>query len=268
MEMKNNYNIYLVQFKQMIGIKNEVEITLDGELKVEKTEDFNAKELISKKIDERLDMQSTYLKLKNLENMKNISISYLTPSFLLKFSADPSFQYDISKSDTWKEADNAWKQRSGMLMFALSLPVDSWLPFSKTQMDILKYNYDMKKLNVSIKQMKQMAEVEIESIILKLKKSISSLESLKLNVKLAEKAFKMADDAYKVGSKELLDVEDAQSKLNSAKFNLMKEEYNYITGLLDLEYSLEVGTSSGGASTGGGSATQGADSSGAGAEAY
>ena len=39
---------------------------------------------------------------------------------------------------------------------------------------------------------------------------------------------------------ELLEVKDSERDLNTAKLEVLKEKYNYITGLLDLEYALNA----------------------------
>ena len=38
----------------------------------------------------------------------------------------------------------------------------------------------------------------------------------------------------------MLDVKDAESQLNQAKLGLINSKYEYLTGLLDLEYSLNI----------------------------
>jgi outer membrane protein TolC len=39
---------------------------------------------------------------------------------------------------------------------------------------------------------------------------------------------------------ELLDVRDAENQLNQAKLGLVNEKFNYLSGLLDLEYTLNT----------------------------
>ena len=178
-----------------------------------------------------------------LKNVRNIHIASLTPSLMLKFSVDPTFQKDAGKDnwfgDSTYMSDN-WKQRSGMFMLGLSLPLDYYFPFSSKQMDIVNSGYQIKQTELALEQLKNGAEIEIKSLVMKLQKSIKSLKTLKLTEEVAEKAYRLAEVAYKAGSKELLEVQNSELELKKAKINLMTEEYNYTTALLDLEYALNI----------------------------
>jgi len=252
-ELKNNYEIAKFSFKQTIGLKREVNLNLNGNLELPaELNEYDPEKLIEKYVEKRLDVQSMNLTLKTLNNVKNISIAGLTPSFLFKFTADPKFTADITNTshqswynsynkdggDKWKKKDSdLWKQSGGMLMFAVSLPLDSWLPFSKEQMGIINANFNIKQSEVGLRQMKLGAELEIQSLTMKIAKSKSSISNLKLNIALAEKAYKMADEAYKAGSKEFNDVQDQELEKRKAEINLLQEQYNYLTAILDLEYA-------------------------------
>lgn len=98
----------------------------------------------------------------------------------------------------------------------------------------------IEKTKLGLQQAKEGAELEIQSIVMRLNKSVQSLETLKLNVALAQKVYEMAMEAYNAGNKELLEVENAEIELNKAKLEVIKEKYNYKTGLLDLEYALNT----------------------------
>ena len=49
--------------------------------------------------------------------------------------------------------------------------------------------------------------------------------------------------SYRNGTSELLDLRDAEDQLNQAKLGLANEKYNYLSGLLDLEYMLNTNLS-------------------------
>lgn len=245
-EYINNYEIALIQFKQTLGIKSNVKILLtESEIESEK-KDFDYKELINKYLSKRLDFQSIDITLKQRINQKNVAISALTPVFTLSYTFDPTFQYDLAKYDDWKdkEINDLWKQNSGMLMLSFSIPLSAYFPFSSEQMKIVNANYDIKMAEIDREQKIQNAEVEIQQLVSKLEKSKKQIEFLKLNVDLAQRSYKLAEDAYRAGTRDILEVEDAQNKLNTARYNLLREEYNYTISLLDLEYALEVGSPS------------------------
>ena len=59
-------------------------------------------------------------------------------------------------------------------------------------------------------------------------------------MELAEKAYNMTYEAYRVGTTEILDVRDSESQLSQAKLGLLNEKYTYLTTLLDLEYAINA----------------------------
>lgn len=245
-EYMTNYEIALIQFKQTLGLKKDIKIKF-VETKIEsEKKDFDYKELINKYLSKRLDFKSIDISLKQKINQRNLAISSLTPIFMLSYNFDFTFQDDLAKYDNWKDKsiNNLWKQTNGTLLLSFSIPLNAYFPFSSEQMKIVNANYDIQISEIDKKQKIQNAEVEIQQLISRLDKSKKQIEFLKLNLELAEKSYNLAEDAYKSGTRDLLEVEDAQNKLNTARYNLLREEYNYTINLLDLEYALEVGSTS------------------------
>jgi outer membrane protein TolC len=50
----------------------------------------------------------------------------------------------------------------------------------------------------------------------------------------------MTSIAYRNGTTELLDVREAETQLNQAKLALASEKFNYLSGLLDLEFAINT----------------------------
>ena len=237
-EMKNGYEASLLSFKQMIGIKKDVVLTFAAKIESEKKK-FDANEIINRYIYKNLDLSVLDYSVKNAINARNISISQLTPSFSFGYTTDPTFNnYPLNGS--WFEDMDEWKQQTGAFTLSFSIPVSSFVPFSKEQMDIARGQFSINAAKFKYDDLKQKKELEIEKTIMGLDKSKESLEVLKLNVALAKRAFNKAEEAYRLGTKELLDVQNSELELNNAKLNLLKEEYNYTTGLLDLEYLINT----------------------------
>jgi len=57
---------------------------------------------------------------------------------------------------------------------------------------------------------------------------------------LAERAYELALEAYNVGSRELLEVRNAEQDLQDARLQLLQEKSAYTAALLDLEYALNT----------------------------
>lgn len=72
-------------------------------------------------------------------------------------------------------------------------------------------------------------------IILKLKEIHQSFESLKFNVSIAEKVYKLTERAFYEGDKNTLDVDDSEEKFEEAQLKLNKAFYDYYCYNIDLE---------------------------------
>jgi len=261
MEMKNGYSIALLNFKQMIGIKRSVEIELNGEISATKIF-LNYSELESKYMNNNLDLKLMLNAIQSLQNLKYISISSMTPSFIISYTLDPYFtkdalQYNWFKKTIQKNSDQRdyknkailndadyrywyWNQNAGMLGFTISIPVSSFIPFSREQMKIVQSQFQINQNKISYQKMKEKFELQLQTTVMSMQKSTESINVLKLNINLAQRAYQKAEEAYAAGSKELLDVQNSELELKKAEVNLLKEELNYTSGLLDLEYILNT----------------------------
>ncbi len=238
LELENAYATASMAFKNSIGISGKTEVDLIDMMSVE-TVEIDRDKILAKSLVNRSDIKQLNQTIKMMENVRGMNIASLTPSFLMRFTVDPSFQKDPVKDDWFGDStymtDN-WKQRSGSLLLGISVPVDSWFPFSGTQMKIVESNFTLEQLNITKKQILQGNEIEIESIIMKLEKSIKSMEALSLNVEIAREAMTLSEQAFNAGSKDLIDLQSAELEYKKAKNNLLQEKYNFNTGLLDLRY--------------------------------
>lgn len=239
-EMTLGYTTAINSFKMMLGINFREEVELKGSIDVE-PDIFNFEKLISEFLEGRFDLLSLRKNISILENTrKGLIARSMTPTVMLGLNFDPAFTKDPFKSSWFGNIGEEWIQQSGMFRLTVALSLDSFLPFSSARINIKEMENSIEKTKLGLQQAKEGAELEIQSIVMRLNKSVQSLETLKLNVALAQKVYEMAMEAYNAGNKELLEVENAEIELNKAKLEVIKEKYNYKTGLLDLEYALNT----------------------------
>jgi outer membrane protein TolC len=239
-EIENGYEIAVLAFKQLLGIESDQEIIFDGVIEPESLE-LDAQELITKYISNRLDIRGLVAAIDSLENQrKGLILLNYTPAVSLMFSMDPTFTKNPFRDSWFRDADNDWMQSQGMFGITLSMNLDGLIPGSSTQLEIKKLKEEIAKMKLNLEQVIQGSELEIESIIMNLEKSMESLESLKLNVELAERAYELAEEGYRAGIRELIEVENAEDNLNMARLEVLKEKFNYISNILDLEYALNT----------------------------
>jgi outer membrane protein TolC len=125
----------------------------------------------------------------------------------------------------------------------LSMSLSELLPVSGTTNDVRAADDGREALRAGLAQALQAAEVEIITTVQTINKSVQMIKAKELNVELAQRAYNLAEEAYNAGGKSLLDVEDAEDKLQEARFELLREKVNYINGIIDLEAAVNRGIS-------------------------
>ncbi len=238
-DMLVGYQSMLLGFKQQLGLPNRVDIDLEGSIEAEPIA-LKADPLIDAYITNRLDIQSLVKQLEILRNSRDVTIAGMTPSVALTLSFDPAFANDPFEDPWFEDVENDWAQRSGMFGITVSVPLQKLLPFSSTWVELANTKDNIEKMQTGLMQAVRGAELEIETTVMKMKKSLESIEAMEMNVDLAKRAYDMAEEAYNAGNRELLEVKDAEDDLRDARVKLLAEKYNYSAGLLDLEYALNV----------------------------
>jgi len=239
-EMELGYTTMLDGFKMLLGIDLSKDINLEGTISVDPVK-LNTQKLTETFLPRRLDMQMMRNSLQSLKIQRSaLKLRTMTPMLILGWNMDPAYSLDPWENNWFKNMKDNWNQQSGMLRITLAMSLDSLLPWSSAQAGIKDMGDGIRKMEIGMTQAKTAAEMEIKSLVMQLNKSMIQLETLDLNVNLAEKAYSMSMEAYNAGSKELLEVEDSERDLSNAKLEVLKEKYKYNTGILDLEYALNA----------------------------
>ena len=228
---KTSYETQLMSFKNLLGLDLEQVIDIEGSLDVTVL-DLDALSLIDSYLAKRLDVQSA---VKNLEIQENIrdatKIGNRSPSLTISGDWD-NYAYDSSDLKDWDDAMS--------LTLSLSMPLNGFIPGSSDTLDIKDAERDVKQARLSLEETMEDAEQEIRSLVMELEGYRENMEITGISVELARKTYEMTESAYQFGTKEILDVESAQNKLLSANQDLLESRYNYLSGLLDLEYALNT----------------------------
>lgn len=217
----------------MLGLPQGTKIKLSGEINPTFVT-LNADELYQQYLAKNLDIQAMK---KNIELLKiqysaqNLQI--FTPAISLSYGYQPVLS-DITAD--WKDQDN-WYD-NGSFSVTLAWNLSNLLPFSSSSINNADVYSNYQKLKLTLSTMEENAKVEINNLVNSLNQSKDAIESSNRSISLAQKSYNMTSIAYKNGTTELLDVRDAETQLNQAKLSLLSEKYNYLSGLLDLDYSI------------------------------
>ena len=233
MKQEQAMNQQLDLFGFMLGLPAGTKITLEGAINPSFV-DLNPDKLISLYAQNHPDILSLQ---KNLEILNlNLSLQNMqayTPALQLSWG----FQPVVSKiSSNWIDTymDN------GAFSATLAWNLTNLLPFSANRQSAKDTKDNIRKLELSLETLIEKTELDIRTKVDALAQSQAAIEASAGNIQLAQRSYDMTLVAYRNGTVELLDVRDAENQLNQAKLGLANEKFNYLSGLLDLEYTLNT----------------------------
>ncbi len=149
----------------------------------------------------------------------------------------PSLSLSASYQPTY--AMESWSD-SGSLTASLSFSLDSLMPWSNARSTASTAEDTVTKLESQLAAAKDSASMEIRSLVKQIAQSRSALESKQLNETLAEKTYRLTEEAYRFGTKDILRLQSAQDSLAQARLDVSQEAYTLQAAILDLEYILGV----------------------------
>jgi len=236
-QAENGFRLSLAQFAMFLGLPYDTPFEL---IPVENETAFiplDVRELISKAASGKPDIQELKHNILMLKSARKAQIFSLLPALTLSWNTQPVFIKDPWKDD-WGEKDN-W-QKSGGFTISLGLRLNSLIPFSADFQGIKNMDDQIRIANIGLAQLVQGTEIEIYNTILSLEKTRITTEAQTQTVNLAERSYRLTEQAYRSGLQDLLQVQNAELELKQAKVSMLEQHFNYLNGLLDLEYAIGV----------------------------
>jgi outer membrane protein TolC len=235
-EQRVSYAASLMSFQLLLGLDPMEQLALKGNIEAAAYH-FDPTELSGSYMNGRLDVKSLEKQVQIMENRKRLQQrSAYTPTLSASASYGPTindpFAFNWGNGNEWTD--------NGKLTLALTIPLDSFIPGSADSVTVASAQDDIENARITLQQTRQKADVEIKSAVLALEKSLRTMEVLELNINRAQEAYDLTEISYAAGTKELLEVQNASDELSKAKLLLLKEKYNYLSGLIDLSYSLNT----------------------------
>jgi len=233
-ELRNAYDATVGGFALSLGLPRGATLTF-AEIEPPDFAVLDADALVSGAASGRIEHRGLRKSLELLESAKKLTFQQLyTPTLILGWTYDPAFSGDPMK-DSWFAED--WEQSSGMFRATLSFKLNGLLPFSSDGQKLTEADERIESLRYALEQTVRGTETEIDTAVRKLAKSQRTVEALDLNVSLAERSYRLTEEAYRAGATDLLEVQNAELELRKARVEVLKERFNYLSGLLDLEYA-------------------------------
>ena len=237
-----SYENLVLFFKSLLGLDRDEEIVLDGSLETE-LYTLDSETLIANHMNGRLDLRSLEKRIEAYKYAKkSASRNFNTPTLNL------SYRYDITASnndsigfiskkdiDPWTD----WGDR-GTLSLSLQWKLDGIIPGSSTSNQLRQLQDGIDSLEIAKEIAFQNAGIEITNLVNGLNTARKTIEANTSGVELARRNLQLTEEAYNAGSRQRLDVESAQNEFLLASQQLLFAKYEYIAGLLELEYALNT----------------------------
>lgn len=223
----------LDMFGFLIGLPAGTKIELEGAIEPPHI-DLVAQDLVDISMESNPDI---LLLNKNLEILKLTYSMQNLQTYIPSLSLSWGFQPVVSDiQENWIDNYTDGGSFSATLVWNLT----NMLPFSANQQKAKDTKDNIRKVELSLETLKENTALNIRTQIDNLNQAWANIEAASGNITLAQKSYDMNVTSYQNGTRELLDVKDAESQLNQAKLGLINSKYEYLTGLLDLEYSLNI----------------------------
>jgi outer membrane protein TolC len=237
-QAENGLKLSMAQFAMYLGLDYDTVFELAP---VTGNIDFiplDVAEMISKAAAGKPDIQELRHTILMLESARKAQLYSLTPSLSLSWNHTSAFIKDPWK-DSWFGGKDNWRN-SGSFTLSLGIRLHSLIPFSTDFQSIKNTEDQIKTATIGLAQMVYGTEIEVYNIILSLEKARISAEALTQTVSLAERSYRLTEQAYQAGLQDYFQVQNAQQSLNQARVQMLEQQFSYLNGLIDLEYSTGV----------------------------
>ncbi|MBF9017508.1 MULTISPECIES: TolC family protein [unclassified Oceanispirochaeta] len=235
-QSRSDYDTRQRSFLILLGMDPESSVELTGNLEQAAVR-LDSSELINRYIGSRQDIQAQQNKIESMENSrKSTRASGFSPNLTLSggwsTSVNDPFLNDGWLPDTWSDTAN--------LGLSLRIPLDGYIPGSAQKTAVSQTQDRIDQAKISLSAMMDSARTEILNLTQNLMTSQEKIELAGLNVILAQKSYEMTEESYNQGVMERLEVEDAQQSYLSAIQQKLSSQYQYLSGLIDLKYALNL----------------------------
>lgn len=217
-EMENS----IASFKQLVGLPQDAKISLSGSFE----NILNLKNISIEGME--LNSFSIESLQKQIDSAKNSLLASRFAAYEPSLSASYSYNYSsIDGGSNWDD--------NGTLSLQASIPLDGFLPWSNSSLNIQSKKDSVKSLELELEDAKVSLEVNISTLMNKINQCLENIALRKSSIELAQTTYEMTLESYSHGTKDLLSLQTASDNLLSAKVNLISEAYNLICAVLDLE---------------------------------
>ncbi|MGE4454682.1 MAG: TolC family protein [Sphaerochaeta sp.] len=229
-QSRNQYEANLLSLKAMIGMDLSEHLEVVGEipsimknLEVAELTEYLAKSYSISLLD---------LNMASIEKQKELNKKQaFTPSLSLQGS------YGISG---WSDTNSNTFSDSFSYSVGVALPLDGFIPNSRTQVALASMEDSYDKLALQKRQAIEQMEVNIAGQVQNLNQLALQAELAKQSLSVSERLYEAQTIQYYSGYVGFMTLEEARNNVMKAKQGVLGVQYQYITALIDLLYDLNI----------------------------
>lgn len=237
--LRRQYRDMVRRFNVLLGNDIDVVLEFSGEIEPE-VFSIDADRIVAQLVPISPAINQMELAVDIFRKNRDINAANFLPSITLGYQFSPSFNNDIvnNSGDIGRTAN--WTIGGGFTL-ALAVPLSNLLPFSQTWVQQSALERSIRKAQLVLEESGKNIAVQTYAFVESLDQIAQSINAQKLNVRRAQRAFAVAEEGYRVGLRNILEVRDAQNQLDNARLDYLNERFNYITTQIELASQLGIG---------------------------
>lgn len=223
LQMENTLINTKNRLKILLGEKQEQDIDVSAEIVYEPIDNIDEEALIDEALQNNFDIKSLSLKKQVDKAFIQLDVAEYWPNI----AAFGNYAYSGS-SDEWNF------QNYSSFTVGLSFQMNLWQG-NRTKNAVQQSTITYQQTEQQEFLLKDAIKVDVKEKINELKRVQSLVEVQRATVKLAERAYQIANVRYKEGAGNQLEIQDTDIALRNARLNLTQSVHSYIITKFELE---------------------------------
>ncbi len=228
--LSTEYQRKMDQLKITLGIPSEEVVVLQGDVGTLVPRDFDLSAVPEEYETPELKKLKADLNVAE-SSRKELRGSSLMPELSLGWSITPTWD-DLAQSDQYSDR--------GGLSATILWHLDNLIPNSSGNLKIRQLEDNAEKLRLQIAEEEEDSTSRVANLVRQIKQQQESVKTLEMTRDVAEKTLSLTEEAYKYGTKDMLDVSDAQQTVRNAEMDILEKKYDIYCSILELEYTLNL----------------------------
>ena len=245
-QAENGLKLMMAQFAMYLGLDYD---TLFELIPVSENMDFiplDVSEMISKASNGKPDIQELRQTILILQSARKAQSNSMLPALSLNWNMAPFYflkpkpETSINLTNPTESTFNPTANITSQFTIMLGVRLHSLIPYSADYQGIKSIDDQITTANIGLAQLIRGTEIEVYNTVLALERTRISAEAQAQTVSLAEQSYSLTEQAYQAGLQDLFQVQSAEQSLRQARVQMLEQQFNYLNGLIDLEYSIGV----------------------------